>query len=257
MGGALLKGWIANGLGPLYVVEPKPTAALRTLVRRRRIRLFADASRLPSERFAACVVALKPQVLKEAAPSLRRLAEMGTTMISIAAGTTTASLSQAWGAKARIVRSMPNTPGAIGHGITALFATPEASSKDRKLAERLLSAIGETVWLAKEDLIDAATAVSGSGPAYVFLLTEALADAGIREGLPHDVAQRLARSTVSGAGALLRADKASPAELRRNVTSPGGTTEAALKVLTAANGLPKLIRQAVNAARRRARELGR
>jgi pyrroline-5-carboxylate reductase len=152
---------------------------------------------------------------------------------------------------------MPNTPGAIGRGITAIYAAPKASAKDRALAEKLLSALGETVWVRKEELIDAATAVSGSGPAYVFLLAEAMTEAGIAEGLPRDVAAKLARQTVSGAGALLDAEKTAPAELRRNVTSPGGTTEAALNVLMADGGLPKLMQRAVSAARKRARELGR
>ncbi len=257
MGGALLKGWIADGAGPLIAVEPKPSEELKTLAKKHRVRLFGDAAAIPKVKIAACIVALKPQVLKDAAPQLRAIAEGGAPMISIAAGTTTKSLAVAWGPKAHIIRSMPNTPGSIGRGITAIYATPKATAKDRKLADKLLSALGETVWVKDEDLIDAATAVSGSGPAYVFLLAEALTAAGIEEGLPPDVAARLARRTVSGAGALLDAEKTAPAELRRNVTSPGGTTEAALNVLMSAEGLQKLMRRAVSAARKRARELGR
>jgi pyrroline-5-carboxylate reductase len=151
---------------------------------------------------------------------------------------------------------MPNTPGSIGRGITAIYATAKTTPKDRKLADRLLSALGETVWVKKEELIDAATAVSGSGPAYVFLLVEALTDAAIKIGLPRDIAGKLARQTVSGAGALLDAEKTAPDELRRNVTSPGGTTEAALKILMAGDGLTPLLQRAVKAARDRARELG-
>jgi pyrroline-5-carboxylate reductase len=256
MGGALLKGWIANGIGPLIAVEPKPSAALKALAKKHRVMLLADVNDVPKSKIAACVVALKPQVLKDAAPRVSAIAESGATMISIAAGTTTRSLAKAWGTRARIVRSMPNTPGAIGRGITAIYATRKTGPQDRKLAERLLSALGETVWVKKEELIDAATAVSGSGPAYVFLLVEALTEAGIAEGLPRDVAAKLARQTVGGAGALLDAEKTAPGELRRNVTSPGGTTEAALTILMAGNGLGKLMQRAVRAARKRAEELG-
>jgi pyrroline-5-carboxylate reductase len=257
MGGALLKGWIANGIGPVVAVEPKPSAELKSFAKKHRVTLLGDANDVPQGTFAACIVALKPQVLKEAAPRLRAIAESGALMISIAAGTTTRSLAGAGGAKARVVRSMPNTPGAIGRGITAIYATPKATAKDRALAERLLSALGQTVWVKKENLIDAATAVSGSGPAYVFLLAEAMAEAGVAEGLPRAVAAKLARQTVSGAGALLDAETAAPAELRRNVTSPGGTTQAALDVLMADNGLGRLMKRAVAAARKRARALGR
>jgi pyrroline-5-carboxylate reductase len=257
MGGALLKGWIANGIATVIAVEPKPSAELKALAKKHRVTLLGDVNEIPNGKIAACIVALKPQVLKDAAPRLRAIAESGAPMISIAAGTTAKSLAKAWGPKARVVRSMPNTPGAIGRGITAIYATPKTTAKDRALAERLLSALGETVWVKKEELIDAATAVSGSGPAYIFLLVEAMTEAGIAEGLPRDVAAKLARRTVSGAGALLDAEKAAPAELRRNVTSPGGTTEAALNVLMAADGLGKLMQRAVNAARKRARELGR
>lgn len=255
MGGALLKGWIAKGFKPLIAVESYPSGELKALAKKHGVRLLDGLSGLPKGRIAACVVALKPQVLREAASELRGIAESGAAMISIAAGTNAKSLARAWGAEARIVRAMPNTPGAIGCGITAIYATPKATPADRKLAEWLLSALGETVWVKKEELIDAATAVSGSGPAYVFLLTEALTEAGIAEGLPRDVAARLARRTVSGAGALLDTEKTAPAVLRQNVTSPGGTTEAALKILMAEDGLAALMRRAVKAARRRAREL--
>ncbi len=177
-------------------------------------------------------------------------------MLSIAAGTNTATLRNAWGRRARIVRAMPNTPGAIGHGITALYAAKGTTAKDKVLAERLLAALGETVWVKREADIDAVTAVSGSGPAYVFLLAEALAAAAQAEGLSRSLAEKLARATVAGSGALLAADPAPAAELRRAVTSPGGTTEAALNILLAKNGLVPLLRKAVAAARKRAKELG-
>jgi pyrroline-5-carboxylate reductase len=156
-----------------------------------------------------------------------------------------------------MVRAMPNTPGAVGRGIAVLYAAPKTTAKDRKLAETLLAALGQTVWVKSESLIDAATAVSGSGPAYVFALAEALAAAGEAAGLPRATAERLARATVSGAGALLDADKRAAAEQRRDVTSPGGTTEAALKILLAEDGLFALMTRAVAAAKNRAEELAR
>ncbi len=256
MGSALLSGWAARGLGPILVVEPRPSSRVKDLARRHGIALFAQAANLDSLRARACVVALKPQVLKTEAASLAPIARSGALMLSIAAGTTSAALRRAWGPSARIVRAMPNTPGAIGRGITALHAGRDATSRDKALAASLLAPLGETVWVARESDIDAVTAVSGSGPAYVYLLVEALAAAAQAEGLPRAIAERLARATVAGSGALLAADPSPPAELRRAVTSPHGTTEAALNILMAKNGLAPLMRRAVAAARKRARELG-
>jgi len=255
MGTALLKGWLRSGAGAVIVVEPKPSSELRRLARGKNVILTPNIGGVAAKKMRACVVALKPQILKDEAPVLRGFAEKGATMISIAAGTSTKSLMSAWGAKARIIRAMPNTPGAIGRGITGLYAARGAGAKDRKLAEKLLSALGETLWVEKEAQIDAVTAVSGSGPAYLFLMVEALAIAGEAEGLAAEVAMRLARATVAGAGALLDADKSEAADLRRAVTSPGGTTEAALKILMARDGLAALMRRAVAAARKRAEEL--
>jgi len=257
MGGALLRGWVGAGLGPVLVVEPSPGKDLKAFAAKHKIALFGSTATIDSLAARACVVALKPQVLSQTAASLAPIARSGALMLSIAAGSSTQSMRRAWGAKTRIVRAMPNTPGAIGRGITALFAAKGATAKDKALAQSLLSALGETVWLKSEGDIDAVTAVSGSGPAYVFLLTEALAAAAQAEGLAPALAQKLARATIAGAGALLDADPSAPADLRRNVTSPGGTTEAALKVLMAANGLAPLMRRAVAAAARRARVLGR
>jgi pyrroline-5-carboxylate reductase len=253
MGTALLKGWIARGIGPLTVVEPKPSAQLKALAKKKKLSLAAAP---PGKKFSACVIAVKPQTLKAEAGSLTAIARSGALMISIAAGAATKSLSATWGPKARIIRAMPNTPGAIGHGITGLFAAKGATAADRKRAEGLLAALGETLWVKTETLIDSVTAVSGSGPAYLFLMAEALAEAGIAGGLSKADAEKLARATVSGAGALLAADKAPAAILRQAVTSPGGTTEAALKVLMAEDGLAALIQRAVHAARKRAEELG-
>jgi pyrroline-5-carboxylate reductase len=150
---------------------------------------------------------------------------------------------------------MPNTPGAVGRGITALFAAPNVTTADKMLAERLLASLGQTIWVKREKLIDVTTAVSGSGPAYVFLMVEALADAAEAEGMPRAEAEKLARATITGAGALLEFDHRPPAELRRDVTSPGGTTEAALKILMGPKGLKAVMARAVAAANKRAGEL--
>ena len=257
MGTALLKGWVARGLTPVVVVEPEPSTALKRVTARARVRLARDLEAVRRNDIRACVVALKPQVLKVEASSLRAIARSGTTMISIAAGTTLKALTAAWGKEARIVRAMPNTPGAIGRGISGLFASPGATAKDRKLAESLLSALGATVWVKRESDLDSVTAVSASGPAYVFLLVEALAAAARKEGLPRDVAEQLARATITGAGALLDFDPSAPEILRKAVTSPGGTTAAALEVLMARDGLSSLVARAVSAARKRAKDLGR
>ena len=256
MGGALLTGWIKRAIGPLIVVEPRPSKALKALARRKHFALFASGDSVDSMPARACVVALKPQILKGEAPGLRPFAESGALMISIAAGTNTATLKRAWGGTARIVRAMPNTPGAIGRGITALYAAKGTRKSDKALANRLLAALGETAWVKHEAWIDVVTAVSASGPAYVFHLVEALADAAEKEGLPRPLAEELARATIAGSGALLDHDRASPEQLRRNVTSPGGTTAAALDVLMAKDGLGRLMHRAVAAAHRRARELG-
>ena len=254
MGTALIKGWLANGLTPIIAVEPKPSAELKKLAKARGLTLVAALAKIPKGNPRACVVALKPQILKDEAPTLRGFAEGGAVMVSIAAGTQVKSFSAAWGPKARIVRAMPNTPGAIGRGITGLYAAPNATAADKKLADSLLAALGQTVWVKSEALIDAVTAVSGSGPAYVFHLVEALTEAGVKAGLDEKLAGQLARATVAGAGALLDADKSEAAALRIAVTSPGGTTEAALKILMPE--LSTLMTRAVLAAKKRAEELG-
>jgi pyrroline-5-carboxylate reductase len=253
MGGALLKGWLARGLGPVLVIEANPSPELKRLAKRD-VTLLKSIDDAP-KRLRACVIALKPQILKTEASRLRAIAESGVPMISIAAGSSIRLMSKAWGKSARIIRTMPNTPGSIGEGISALYAPPNATPRDRKLAESLLAALGETVWVKRETDIDTVTAVSGSGPAYVFLMVECLEEAARKQGLPPSVAHRLARQTIIGAGALLKADNAPAEALRRNVTSPHGTTEAALRVLMAKKGLGPLIKRAVSAARKRAKEL--
>jgi len=254
MGSALLKGWLQGGVKSIGVVEPKPSPELRRLAKAKKISLFAAPSDVKGKP-SVCVVAIKPQVLKGEAVALAGFAASGALMISIAAGTSIEALTKAWGKKARIIRAMPNTPGAIGAGITGLYAARGVTPADRKRAVALLSALGQTEWVAREELIDSVTAVSGSGPAYLFLMAEALTEAGIAEGLPRAQAEKFARATVAGAGALLAAEKSSASALREAVTSPGGTTAAALSVLMADDGLVKLMKRAVQAARKRAEEL--
>jgi len=238
-------------------VEPAPRPELDDLARHHGIALFERLDDTARLHVAACIVALKPQVLRAEAPRLAPIARSGALMLSIAAGTGVAVLRKSWGAPARIVRAMPNTPGAIGRGISALYTPPRTSARDRRHAQLLLAGLGEVLWVDTEDQIDAVTAISGSGPAYVFLLAESLARAGRAEGLAPAVASRLARATVSGAGAMLDADPREAEALRRDVMSPGGTTEAAIGVLTEGEALAKLMARAVGAARSRAAELRR
>lgn len=255
MGGALLKGWVASGIASAAVVEPAPSSELQRFVRRERIRLLDSVEALAGLPVSACVAALKPQILLSEARQLRPIAQSGALMISIAAGTSIATLRKAWGRETTIVRAMPNMPGAIGRGISALYAPRGTAERFRVRARLLMAGLGETLWVGRETLIDSVTAVSGSGPAYVFLLTECLARAAREQGLPEHLANRLARVTVSGAGALLESDDREPASLRSDVTSPGGTTEAALAVLTGNDALERLMAKAVAAARARAAEL--
>ncbi len=253
MGRALLSGWLASGsVGAIDVVEPAAAA----LPEDERLRCHAAAEALPADLVPDIVVfAVKPQVLPEVIGAYRRFAGPRTVFLSIAAGRTLGFFAEHLGEGAAVVRAMPNTPAAIGRGISVLVASPTVSDSQRALAEGLLAAGGETAWVEEEGLIDAVTAVSGSGPAYVFLLVEALAAAGRREGLPEALAMRLARSTVIGAGALAAASQEDAAALRVAVTSPKGTTQAALDVLLAPDGLPALMGRAVAAAARRSREL--
>ncbi len=250
MGSALLAGWLARGVAPeaVHVIEPNPSDWLRG----QGVHLNAGLPPAP----AVALVAVKPQMMGAALPVLAGLG--ATLFVSIAAGTTLAALDAASGGGRRIVRAMPNTPAAGGRGITAIVGNGAARAGDLDLAESLMSAVGEVVRLPDEGLMDAVTAVSGSGPAYVFHLIEALAAAGAAQGLPADLAMRLARATVTGAGELAHLSPESPAQLRINVTSPGGTTAAALAVLMDEGaGLSPLMARAVAAATARGRELGR
>jgi len=252
MGAALLAGWQARRIpGPFHVVEPAPSRRIKGA------RFHATPATLPRNlKPAMIVLAVKPQAFGDVLPAYRSFAQQGAAVLSIAAGQTIAGISRGLGGGA-VLRAMPNTPASIGRGMTVACAGPGVTSGQRALANRLLAAVGEIAWVADEMLLDPVTAVSGSGPAYVFYLIECLAKAGAAEGLPPDLANQLARATVAGAGALARQAKASAAQLRENVTSPGGTTRAALDVLMAPDGLESLMRRAVAAAARRSRELPR
>lgn len=256
MGGALLAGWIERGTPPSAVTVVEPDAGAAALIRDRyKVAVVADPSALaPALSPDVVIFAVKPQNLAAVAPAYRRFA--GTALaVSIAAGKPIRFFADALGPEAAIVRTMPNTPAAVHRGITVACANARTTPRQRTLCQALLEAVGEVAWVEDEALLDAVTAVSGSGPAYVFLLIECLAEAGVRAGLPRELADRLARATVTGSGELARRSPETPAVLRKNVTSPGGTTEAALRVLMAADGLEPLMIRAVEAATRRSREL--
>jgi pyrroline-5-carboxylate reductase len=254
MGGAMLEGWLKAGLPPanVSVIEPHPSEHILALQNRGVTLLNADAPITAAPAFDVVLLAVKPQSLDQVAGALAKAVQPETLLISVLAGKTIANLmSRAPQARA-IVRAMPNTPASVGRGITGCAASAHVSPAQRQLTNDLLSAIGQVIWVENETLIDAVTAVSGSGPAYVFHLVEALAAAGVSAGLPPETAMQLARATVEGAGELLYREPAIPAAtLRQNVTSPGGTTAAALDVLMAHDGLTALMTSAVLAAKRR------
>jgi pyrroline-5-carboxylate reductase len=252
MGGAMLTGWLAQGLDPgrVVVIEPSPSADIRALA--------ATGIKLnPTDARAVdtLVVAVKPQTFRDASATLKSLVGTSALVVSIMAGITIASLQELCGGA--VVRAMPNTPAAIGRGITVAVAAADVSVAQRGLADALLRATGSVEWVDDETLMDAVTAVSGSGPAYVFLLAEELARAGIAAGLPETLATKLARETVVGSGELLHRSELAAAILRQNVTSPGGTTAAALDVLMGEDGLQQLMIRAVAAATARSKELAK
>ncbi|HTW50764.1 MAG TPA: pyrroline-5-carboxylate reductase [Stellaceae bacterium] len=256
MGSAMLRGWLASGAASRFVVV-EPAGAPEALVAPPKIEAHRAAAELAGGLMPDAVVfAVKPQGIGDIVPDYRRFARPGTVFMSIAAGTTIGGLARHLG-DAAIVRVMPNTPAAIGRAISVACANPAVTTGQRELCEALLAAIGESTWVEDEGLLDAVTAVSGSGPAYVFLLIEALAAAGANCGLPPELAAHLALATVAGAGELARVSDEAPAKLRENVTSPGGTTRAALDVLMGEGGLAELMDRAVAAATRRSRELAR
>ncbi len=253
MGQAMLAGWLEAGLAPeaVTVIDPHPSDWLKARVATG-LRVNVPPEKPPS----AFVIAVKPQMMQEALAPWAHFGGGTTTFLSIAAGTTLAGLEAILGAESPVVRAMPNTPAAIGRGISAIVGNERAGEADLVLAERLMGAVGKVVRLSDEGLMDAVTAVSGSGPAYVFLLIEALAAAGEKVGLPAALALELARETVAGAGELARRSGEEPGVLRQNVTSPGGTTAAALEVLMdPARGFMPLLEEAVARAAARGREL--
>lgn len=250
MGSAMLEGWLARGLPPasVWVVDPNPSDWLKETG----VHLNADLPDSP----AVVLVAVKPQMMAEALPRLKAMGGGSTVFASVAAGITIGYFEKMLGAGTPIVRAMPNTPAAISRGITAIVGNAAAGATALDEAEELLRAVGEVVRLDAEAQIDAVTGVSGSGPAYVFHLIETMAAAGEAEGLPADLALQLATATVSGAGAMAQQSQDHPSQLRRNVTSPNGTTQAALEVLMdEAEGLPALMRRAIGAATARSKEL--
>jgi pyrroline-5-carboxylate reductase len=258
MGYALLFGWLEGGLDPARVVvqEPAPQPHVKQQLATRGIRVEASIAALP-EPPAVLLIAVKPQVMDEVLPQLARLVGGETLVISIAAGRRMEGLEAHLPQGTAVVRVMPNTPASVGRGISVAVANAHVTPAQREACDRLLRAVGEVAWVDDEGLMDAVTAVSGSGPAYVFHLAECLAEAGVASGLSPQLAAQLARWTVAGAGELLHRSDGDAATLRRNVTSPGGTTAAALEVLMAEGGLPELMRKAVAAATQRSRELAR
>lgn len=252
MGSALLAGWLAQGMPPsaVWVIEPHPSDWLRGLTG---VHLNAGLPEAPG----LVLVAVKPQMMTEALPGLTALGNGSTLFVSIAAGVPIARFEAILGSRTPIIRAMPNTPAAVGKGITALIGNEGADADALAMTDALLSAVGQTVRLEAESQMDAVTALSGSGPAYVFHLIETMAAAGVAQGLAPHLAMQLAKATVAGAGHLAETAAEDPAQLRVNVTSPGGTTAAALKLLMdPAVGLPPLMARAIAAAADRSRELG-
>lgn len=252
MGSAMLKGWLDAGLPAqaVSVIDPYPSDWLRNTG----VTITNDLPASP----AVVVVAVKPQMVAEAVPQITSLGGGDTLFLSVAAGTTLKTFEDLLGAGTPVIRAMPNTPAAVGRGITALFGNASVTEASLSVGESLLSVVGQTVRLSAEGDMDAVTAVSGSGPAYVFHLIETLAAAGEAEGLAPELAMQLAKATVAGAGALAEMADETPSQLRVNVTSPNGTTAAALDVLmNEIDGFPGLLRRAVHAAAERSRELGK
>ena len=255
MGGAMLEGWLKGGADPKQIValDPAPPPEVKAVIERAGIRLNPAVSSITDAEVV--VVAVKPQIMEDVLAGVVSLKASNPLILSIAAGKTIASFERHFGAGAAVIRTIPNTPAAIGRGITAMASNPNVSADQQALARSLLEAVGEVVSVDDEAMIDAVTAVSGSGPAYVFYLTECLAAAGEKVGLPKPLAMQLARATVAGAGELMRKSGTEAATLRQNVTSPKGTTYAALQVLMAEDGMQALFDKAIDAATRRSREL--
>lgn len=255
MGTAMARGWLAAGVRPdnLVLVDPQPADAVTDFAGQHGLLLLSE---MPKETPQVLILAVKPQIMGDVLAKARARVSNDTLVLSIAAGITLETLSDGLGST-RIVRTMPNTPAQVGKGMTGAVAASGVSDADRDTAEALLAAAGKVAWFDDEMQLDALTAVSGSGPAYVFLMVEALAAAGVAEGLDADQAMILARQTVIGSAALMESDLTDAATLRQNVTSPGGVTAAALEVLMADDGLQSLMVRAVHAGRKRNEELGK
>jgi len=252
MGSAMLAGWLNQGIpaSSVYVVDPNPSEWLKSTG----VHINTSLPKTP----AIVLVAVKPQMMGNALPVLKALGNGETVFLSVAAGTPIAAFAQTLGANTPIIRAMPNTPAAVGKGITALIGNTLITEEQMQTAENLLQAVGQTVRLENEGQMDAVTGVSGSGPAYVFHLIECLAEAGVNQGLPSELALQLAKATVAGAGVLAETANESPSQLRINVTSPNGTTQAALEVLMdSKSGFPNLLDTAVKAATDRSKELAK
>jgi len=254
MGGAMLSGWLKNGISgsSVLVIDPGPSPAMAGLISANGARHETAAPE--GLKAGVLFIAVKPQVMDQVLPPLKGLVGPETVVVSVAAGKTVANLESHLG-KAAVVRAMPNTPAMIGRGVTGAFANERVSEGQRDFVHSLLKVSGPVEWVATEGDIDAVTAVSGSGPAYVFYLVECMAEAGRKAGLPADLAMRLARETVAGAGELLHQSPDAASRLRQNVTSPSGTTAAALSVLMAEDGMQPLFDKAIASARKRAEEL--
>ena len=255
MGGAMLEGWLASGADPrkIVVLDPFVATEMRALLAQHDVALNPAIANITG--VEVILVAVKPQMMEDVLPGIVSLGASRPLILSVAAGKTIASFERHFGAQAAIIRTMPNTPAAIGRGITAMFANAQVSASQLDLASQLLGAIGEVVTVDREELIDCVTAVSGSGPAYVFYMTECLAHAAEKIGIPPALAIKLARATVAGSGELMRSTGIDAATLRQNVTSPKGTTYAALQVLMADDGMQPLFEKAVQAAAIRSKEL--
>jgi pyrroline-5-carboxylate reductase len=257
MGGALLGGWLDQGIAADQVVVVEPALDADRSAVPPGVTVLADAAGIAADFTPAVVIfAVKPQVMGDVVPSYGRFVAGGAVFLSIAAGTLISFFEANLGDGAAVVRVMPNTPAAVRRGMSVLCANSHASAAQQELCGGLMAAVGDTAWLDDESLMDAVTAVSGSGPAYVFYLIECLAQAGVEVGLDPELSARLALQTVAGSGELARLSDDDAAQLRINVTSPGGTTQAALQVLMADGGLQPLMTTAVEAAEKRGKELG-
>ena len=255
MGGAMMEGWLSAGIVPsqLVIFDPAPAKEILTLIKNHSLSHNPDVGSLSN--VEVILIAVKPQIMDEALSAVLPLKEQNPLVLSIAAGKTIANFEDQFGPQASVIRTIPNTPAAVGRGITAMAANGNVTEAQTSLAKTLLASIGDVVTVENENQIDAVTGLSGSGPAYVFYMTECLAKAGQAQGLAPELAMQLARATVEGAGELMRATGTEAAVLRKNVTSPNGTTHAGLEVLMAEGGLQELMEKTVEAATRRSKEL--